>query len=245
MDISWAIEQLREFAQLTELRQPQVDRTGSIAFIGGDYRYPAGDSAVIIEKAQIVEKVLDRVLPSWRTTVPADQRHRWAQMREASQRAVAELLRREEVEAHLGPGTPQLDTSGLHPWVWDAAATFWAADAWRVAVAQAAVSLTVHTQRKLGRGDVADDALMAEAWSDKPPAPGRPRLRLAGWQSDQTQGSRLRGARLLAQGAYWAIRNPAAHGVDEWTLQDALEALCVLSCVARFVDEAEVVSASA
>ena len=55
--------------------------------------------------------------------------------------------------------------SGLHPWVWDAARTFWAQGAYRVAVREAASSLNAHTQAKVGRYDVADHALLREVFS--------------------------------------------------------------------------------
>ena len=55
--------------------------------------------------------------------------------------------------------------SGLHPWVWDAARTFWAQGAYRVAVREAASSLNAHTQAKVGRYDVADHALLGEVFS--------------------------------------------------------------------------------
>ena len=55
--------------------------------------------------------------------------------------------------------------SGLHPWVWDAARTFWAQGAHRVAVREAASSLNAHTQAKVGRYDVADHALLGEVFS--------------------------------------------------------------------------------
>jgi hypothetical protein len=45
---------------------------------------------------------------------------------------------------------------------------------------------------------------------------------------------------LLAQGAYAGIRNISAHEDEEWTEQQALEYLAVLSVCARWADETEI-----
>ncbi len=239
MNNEWAIRQLEHFLDLTELFFPPEDPYSRVAIIG-DTRQTRGSEDGIVAQAQVVEQILDRVLPDWRTTTAPDRYHRWNQMREAAGRAVAQLQRQDELQRMLGPNTPTLDTSGLHPWVWDAASTFWQAESYRVAVAQAAASISAHTQQRLGRRDLADDALMGEAFSDKPAEPGKPRLRLPDAAVDKTQESRQRGARSLAQACYWALRNPATHNVDEWTVQVALEALCALSLLARFIEECDV-----
>jgi Protein of unknown function (Hypoth_ymh) len=106
--------------------------------------------------------------------------------------------------SRLRPEAPTLPADQLHPWVWDAARTFWDAGAHAVAVEQGAKSITAHTQQKTGC-QLADDDLMSQVWSDEPPKAGRPRLRFPGDRSTKTWQSRQRGARSLAQGCYGAF----------------------------------------
>jgi len=236
----WAIGELSAFIDLTQLVTPPL-APGLVYF--GDDRHCRGGADAIITQATVVEQILERVLPEWRSTVPPDNTSRWQQHREAAVRAVAVLQRQEEVAQQLGDDAPRLSAGALHPWVWDAARSFWAQAAFRVAVREAANALNAHTQAKVGRYDVADDALVGEVFSMNEPAAGRPRLRLPHAESDRTQQSRQRGARDLAQGCFWALRNPATHQVQEWDEQVALEALCALSLVARLINECNVVRA--
>lgn len=241
MDVDWAIGELSAFIDLSTLLKPAP--TPGVAFFGDD-RYPRGGADALIASAHVVEQILDRVLVGWRSTVPPDKHHRWAQTREACTRAVAQLQREQEIREKLGDGSPSVSMGGLHLWVWDAARTFWAQGAYRVAVREAASSLNAHAQAKVGRYDVADDALLGEVFSASEPSPIKPRLRLPNPDSNKTQDSRQRGARDLAQGCFWALRNPATHEVEEWDEQIALEALCTLSLLARLIDECDVVRAA-
>ena len=116
----------------------------------------------------------------------------------------------------LRPEAPTLPADQLHPWVWDAARTFWDAGAHAVAVEQAAKSITAHTQQKTGY-QLADDDLMSQVWSDEPTKADRPRLRFPGNRNAKTWQSRQRGARSLAQGCYGGIRNVVAHeNAPDW-----------------------------
>jgi hypothetical protein len=54
----------------------------------------------------------------------------------------------DDVAARLRPEAPTLPADQLHPWVWDAAGTFWEAGAYAVAVEQAVKSITAHTQQQ-------------------------------------------------------------------------------------------------
>jgi hypothetical protein len=237
MDVPWALAHLDYFVDMTTLQWPTES-----SFIGDD-RQTRAKHDDIIRAAHIVERILDRVLPDWRTTVPADSRHRWEQTREAAARAATQLRGDEELKLKLGDSSPRVSLGGLHPWVWDTARSLWEGGAYRLAVAQAAASLNAHIQAKVGRADVADDALVGEVFSDREPTADKARLRLPGADLDRTQDSRQRGARALGQGCFWALRNPATHRMDEWDEQHALEALCTLSVFARLVDECEVVRA--
>ncbi len=208
-------------------------------------RYEAGADAVYAEalhKWPTAERVLSQLVPNAMLSWTIGGKN-WSVLAErACRQALGVLADLDEVERHMSPPTPQADLTQLHPWVWDAARTFWTPTGYRVAVLQAAAALTAHTQQKTGRFNIADDALMGEVWGDGAASRERPRLRLDGCDGDQTQASRQRGARSLAQGCYWAIRNPAAHQVEEWPEQVALEGLCALSLLARLVDEAAVVT---
>ena len=64
---------------------------------------------------------------------------------------------------------------------------------------------------------------------------------LPGDRSTTTWRSRQDGLHLLSQGAYAGIRNVVVHSHEpQWSEQEALEYLAVLSTVARWTDETEV-----
>ena len=157
--------------------------------------------------------------------------------RSAVHRGLGMLADRDEWKANLAPDGPAVPADQFHPWVWQAALTLWDSKHYRQSVHAAATAITAHTQTKLGRTDVADDALMQEAFSTNPPQPGKPRLRCPGDPNDQTVKSRQRGALQYAVGCYFAIRNSAAHETGEWDQQIALEHLAALSVLARWIDD--------
>lgn len=67
---------------------------------------------------------------------------------------------------------------------------------------------------------------------------------MPGNKSGEMWKSRQEGLHLVAQGAFAGIRNVATHEHAEWSEQVALEHLAVLSVVARWTDETEVVPAT-
>ena len=156
--------------------------------------------------------------------------------RNAVQRGLGILAERDEWKAKLAPEGPVVPADQFHPWVWQAALTLWDSKHYRQAVHAAATAITAHTQTKLGRTDVADDALMQEAFSPNSPQQGKPRLRCPGDPNDQTVKSRQRGALQYVIGCYFAIRNPATHETSEWDQQMALEHPAALSVLARWID---------
>lgn len=89
---------------------------------------------------------------------------------------------------------------------------------------------------RLNRYDVSDTAVWQEALSDKPPAPGKARLRWPGDPTHLTVKSVQEGLRQFAPGTQMLIRNPATHLDEEPTEQIALEQLGALSSLARTVD---------
>jgi hypothetical protein len=132
-------------------------------------------------------------------------------------------------------GEPVLPLSTLDPVVYQAAAPLWEAGKYRQAVADAAASVNQLTQYRLGRNDVSDKDLMAQAFTDKDAEPGKPRLRCPGDHRSLAVRSMQQGALLMAQGCFQAIRNPAAHMTGDWNPVTAFEHLAVLSVVARWV----------
>lgn len=157
-------------------------------------------------------------------------------------RGIGILADMDEWTTRLAPDAPSLPADGFHSWVWDAARTFWESKHRRAAVHAAATSINAHLQDKLGRRDLSDAKLVQEAFSDKPPEAGKARLRIPGDQKDPGVQTRQRGAAQLGQGAFFALRNPAAHEIGELSEQEALEQLATFSVVARLIDQCQVVT---
>jgi hypothetical protein len=111
----------------------------------------------------------------------------------------------------------------------------WDAGRYRNAVSDAATRVNSYTQQRIGRYDISDKALMAEAFSEKPPEPGAPRLWCPENKTSLTVRSQQEGAKLFAMGAFAAIRNPAHHLTGEWLPAIAFEYLAAFSIVARWV----------
>jgi Protein of unknown function (Hypoth_ymh) len=161
-------------------------------------------------------------------------------LRDAAQRGLGILDGMDEWDEKLAPDGPVLPADRFHPWVWDAAQTFWASQHNRAAVDAAARAINAHTQAKVGRRDIFDTDLMNQVFTDKPKS-GQSYLRLPGDPNDRTAQNRNRALRPFAEGCYSGIRALAAHehGPD-WSDQRALEALAALSILAHWIDECEV-----
>jgi uncharacterized protein (TIGR02391 family) len=156
--------------------------------------------------------------------------------RSSVEQALGILRDQDEWKANLAPDAPSLIADEFHPNVWTAASAIWDTGQYRVAVQQAAVSLSLHIAAKAG-SSLTERALVAQVFSREDPRPGQVRLHLPGDKSTDTWRSRQDGLHLLAQGAFAGIRNVATHTAAEWTEQIALEHLAVLSVVARWTDE--------
>lgn len=202
-------------------------------------------SFLIVASAQVVEQILDRVLPRWRTEVPDDRNtsvNRWCQHREAVQRADAVLLRDVEVRERLGDDAPQLSAGAMHRWVWDGARSLWRSGHFREAVTAAARKVNAEMQNKVARRDVSETALFQSVFSKDAAKPGQPRLRLLADDNSDTFRSVHRGAMSFAEGCFAGIRNPNSHedGLPELPEHEALEQLAAFSVLARWVDRAAV-----
>lgn len=235
MDEEWARGELRTFIELTKIVRPASNG------IIGDFREHAGPDELIVAQAAVIEQILNRVIPLWRTEVPAaPNRFRWKQHWEAATRALSQLERAEELRQKLGDDAPTLSASSLHPWAWEGARSLWQSGHYREAVRAAAVKVNAETQNKLGRRNLAETALFQLALSNDSPAVDSPRLRPAGDDGGKTSLSVRRGVVALAEGAYGALRNPIGHDEGELGEQEALEQLAVFSVLARAVDAATV-----
>ena len=160
-----------------------------------------------------------------------------------AQRALGKLQTEADTFAHLGSSAPQMAADGLHPVIWNGAKDLWNDGHYRAAVLQAAALLNVHVQGRVQRYDVSDVVLMQQTFSLGSAEPGKPRLRWPGDDADLTVKAMRNGILWFAQGAFSAIRNPAAHGTDDLPKQEALELLATLSTLARWIDGCDILTA--
>jgi len=239
LNTEWALAELDRFIQQTVLTNNS--RSGGGMTVITHSSNTAAPGAEVIKQAQVVEKILDRVLPQWRTEIELKKSNRWTRHREAAIRAGEELLRREEVRTNLGDDAPEISASSLHPWIWSGAASLWQSGHYRSAVEDAVKKVNAETQNKVGRRDLSETKLFQEAFTDKPAEARKARLRRMTPDGSDTYKSVQRGAMALAEGVFAGIRNPLSHEADqELDEQIALEYLAALSVLARWVDESSV-----
>ncbi|MFI7355336.1 TIGR02391 family protein [Streptomyces avidinii] len=238
IDVAWARTELAEFLRLSETYVP-ANEPGAMVSSRSRNR---GTQQEIIASAQIVEQMLDRILPAWRSSVPSHKSNRWLQHREATQRADVALVREAEVRERLGDNAPHISASAMHPWVWDGAKALWQSGHFREAVTAAARKVNAETQNRAGRRDVSEASLFQSVFSKDAPKPGQPRLRLMADDGSDTFRSVHRGAMAFAEGCYAGIRNPNSHedGLPELPEHEGLEQLAAFSVLARWVDGATV-----
>jgi hypothetical protein len=139
----------------------------------------------------------------------------------------------------MSPTAPELAADRLHPVIWKSAAVTWSTGQYRVAVGQASLALATHIKAR-AKSKLSDRKLVQDVFSSAPPSGGRTRLHFPGDKDEESWRSRQDGLHLLAQGTYAGIRNLSAHEDEEWTEQQALEYLAVLSVCARWADETEI-----
>jgi hypothetical protein len=241
VDKNWAIEEIDKFLHVTDEVVPDTSGSG-IVYLGTVQRGSETDAASL---AQVVEQIIDRVLPGWRGEPRSTSRKDkgWTHLREWAARAKVTLQRETELRERLGDGAPEMDAGKLHPWVWESAAPLWRTKHFSQAVTQAAIRVSAETQSKVARRDTNETDLFNQVFSLDAPKAGAPRLRLMPDDGSKTYQSVHRGARSLAEGLYAGVRNPASHEVlgdiDE---QHALEQLAAFSLLARWVDAATVES---
>ena len=245
IDSEWAIGALQEFIRPTD-QVAYDNRPGSgIVMLGTHQR--AADFEVA-ELAHVADQIMDRVLHEWRheDDRPSEVRHkaRWNHLRDWVGRGIAARRREQELREKLGDDAPRVSAGHLHPWAWSGARSLWPSGHYRSAVEDAAKKVNAETQNKVGRRDISETDLFKGSSLDAS-ARGKPRLRRMNPVGTDTYKSVQRGAGALTESFYAGIRNSFNHedprDIDE---QTALEYLAALSVLARWVDDAEVETAS-
>lgn len=229
VNLEWAKGQLRQFIAMSEWK-PRP----------GGYGRNAASREELLQAAQVVEQILDRVVPGWKNRQQG-MFDDWTVHREAAHRALAQLERDQEIRDNLGENAPDLNAARMHSWAWEGARSLWESAHYRAAVNAAAIKVSAETQNKVGRRDLSETKLFQEAFCLKPPEPGKPRLRLMADDGSDTFKSLHEGVMAFAAGCYKAIRNPAAHALlPELDEDQALEQLVTFSLLARWVDVATI-----
>jgi len=235
MNVEWAIGELDKFIRMTAMHN-----ASSPGYVTFQDRTSSPDDEVS-KQAQVVEKILERVIADWREKIKLRANNRWTAHREAAIRAREELAREKELRENLGENAPELSAARLHPWIWTGASSLWQSGHFREAVEGAIKKLNAETQNKLGRRDVSEIDLFKQGFSLDAPETGRARLRRMQDDGGKTYKNVQRGAMTFAEGIFAGIRNPLNHESDhDLTEQQALEYLAALSVLARWVDEASI-----
>ncbi|MCR4525821.1 TIGR02391 family protein [Kocuria rhizophila] len=238
MNVEWAIGELDKFITMTVMTNNSRSGPGYVSITHRSST--ASSDTYVTKQAQVVEKIFDRVVPTWRTDIDLSKTNRWTRHREAAIRAREELVRAEEVNQNLGENAPELSAAELHPWIWSGASSLWQSGHYREAVEGAIKKLNAETQNKVGRRDVSETNLFKQAFSTDQPKTDAARLRRMKNDGSDTYKSVQRGAMSFAEGVFAGIRNPLSHEVDqELSEQEALEYLAALSVLARWVDQSQ------
>ena len=154
----WALSQLDDF-----IGAPELTYIPSPPGTAGSHAYRTAEPEVeVVRRAQVVEQILDRIIPRWRGLAADATEGRWAVHREASIRAREALKREDELRENLGAGAPVISAANLHPWVWSGAKSLWQSGHFRSAVEDAAKKVNAETQNKLGRRDVSETNLLSK-----------------------------------------------------------------------------------
>jgi hypothetical protein len=223
---TWAMEELRRYL---EVSKPLGNAFDGIEAAGGF------DS--VIEQSSIIAPILAAVLPNWREECATDDYYRFAQEREAATRAWTLLARQDEMAENLGEADASMTAAHFHPWVWEPARSLWRGGHYRGALQTAATALDNQLQALSQRSDVQGTPLVQQLLSEKAPEPGKPRLNLPSIGNDENDKNLRGGMRGLGETCFSLVRNLTTHNLDEFTEQEALEQMAVLSLFARRVEE--------
>jgi hypothetical protein len=135
-----------------------------------------------------------------------------------------------EIQAMLGfpEAGPQLDAEQLHPLIWQAASAQWSTGHHHESVLASAKAVNSLLQTKLHRRDLSEVKLVRDAFTDRDPTIGKPRLRFDAIEDEQTRESMCDGVMNFGAGCFMAIRNPVGHlpnDEHDLTEQEALDRL--------------------
>lgn len=239
LNTEWALAELDKFITMTVMTNNSRSGPGYVSITHTSST--ASPDADVTKQAQVVEKILDRVVPNWRTDIELGKSNRWTRHREAAIRAREELVRADEIRRNLGDDAPEISAANLYPRIWSGARSLWQSGHYVQAVRDAVTKLNAETQSKVGRRDVSETNLFRQSFSSDAAEPGKARLRRTMPEDSDTYRSAQRGAMAFAEGVFAGIRNPLSHEADqEMTEQVALEHLAALSVLARWVDESTV-----
>ncbi|MYS92000.1 MULTISPECIES: TIGR02391 family protein [Streptomyces] len=231
MNTEWALKELDRFIGQTVMR----NASGNGLITARNITAASNDE--VAKQAQVVEQILEHVIPGWSSRYSESRNNRWTGHREAAIRAREALIRKQELDENLGENTPELSAAELHPWVRGGASSQWQSSHFREAVEGAIKKLNTEAQNKVGRRDVSEADLFKQAFTLDGPKAGKARLRRMKDDGSDTYKSVQRGAMNLAEGVFTGIRNPLSHEADqELSEQEALEYLAALRVLARWVD---------
>lgn len=232
-------------AELETFVRESTPQNGSGGGVFTSYSYAVCGRSRAIELAERVRPILDALYDDWQTDDHADKYFEFAPERDACMRLLARIASHQEIAEMLGDQaeSPLLVAATMHGAVWGAARTQWSTGHRHEAVLAAAKAVNSLLQQKLNRRDVSEVRLVREAFSEKAPIAGKPRLRFPRIEDQQTRESLRQGAMDFGAGCFAAIRNPVGHLPNdqvELPAQQALERLAALSLLARWIDEAVV-----
>ena len=239
-DYEWVLEQLNKFVR--DARPKNGSGDGVITF----RNFATCGRPEALRQLETVKPILDKFYPDWREDNAGRDSFEFAKEHDAAQKLIARLNSKVEVENELAKfdTSPSISASGMHRIVWEAARPQWNQGFQARAVDSVARAVNSMLQRKLNRVDLSEVKLVQEAFSERDPEPGKPRLRFDIYSSADTNESMRRGAMDLGRGLFAGVRNPIAHVPDdeiEMSDQEAVEALAAFSLFARWVDQADIV----
>lgn len=211
----------------------------------GDYKYDgplASDIRAQVPAARRIVAAIDPGLIGEMFGI-AEAYGGFYETRTAIEMALGLLADKDDLAAMLAPDAPSIVADRFHPSIWQSAGPLWETGEYKTAVQQAAISLSSHIKTRVG-SHLNERELVQNVFSSDLPKSGQTRLHLPGDRHDKNWKSAQEGLHLIAQGAFAGIRNIAVHGPDQWTEQEALEHLAVLSVVARWADITQIVQNS-
>ncbi|GAB2454038.1 hypothetical protein GCM10027262_78430 [Nocardia tengchongensis] len=244
----WVREKLETFVATTKPVN-QSSAGNGVAFMTAK-TLPQCGRPEAIRMAETVRPILAKLYPEWQSENQTSKNDEFKSERDAARKLLARLDSHEEVLARLGGAdtSPRITAAGLHPLIWKAASAQWSTGHRHEAVLAAAKAVASLLETKVSRRDLLESDLIKQAFSDREPEPGKPRLRYLGFSNEKTAESMRRGVMEFGGGCFAAIRNPVGHVPNEeldLDEQTALERLAALSLFARWIDEADLVEADA